>query len=186
MGSLESINRARVLLRDRSRFMTKFGFQLRKRRAVGGFALAEAVVAAAIAVIALGGFYASTQQAGRVLRMGKEVVLASEMLQQRIEALRYAPQWTNVTTAAGIASIVAAPTGAAANFGNVTETYTVSGYPSGSALTVTRSPRGTFTNNGVDLSSISCVKLTVTATWTGIGNVQRSRQLSTIIFKGGL
>jgi hypothetical protein len=53
--------------------MTKLGFQLRRRRAVGGIALAEAVVAAAVTVIALGGFSASTQQAARVVRMGKEV-----------------------------------------------------------------------------------------------------------------
>ena len=160
--------------------------RIRKTRAMAGFAFAETMVAAAVAVIALGGFYASTQQAGRVLRMGKEVVSASEMLQQRIEALRYAPPWSNVTTASGIASVVASPTGASANFSNVTESYTVSGYPSGGVLTVTRSPGGTFTNNGVDLSSATCVKLTVQARWTGIGNLQRSRQLSTIIAKGGL
>ena len=144
------------------------------------------MVAASVAVIALGGFYASTQQAGRVLRMGKEVVSASEILQERIEALRYAPPWSNVTTPTGIASVVAAPTGAAANFSYVTETYTVSGYPSGSVLTVTRSPSGTFTNNGVDLSVTNCVKVTVAATWTGVGNIQRSRQISTIMSKGGL
>ena len=166
--------------------MTRFGSQLQKRRAVAGFAFVEAMVAASVAVIALGGFYASTQQAGRVLRMGKEVVSASEMLQQRIEALRYAPPWSNVTTATGIVGVVAAATGAAANFSNVTETFTVSGYPSGSQLVVTRTPAGTFTDNGVDLSSTSCVKVTVAATWTGVGNIQRSRQLSTIMSKGGL
>lgn len=108
------------------------------------------------------------------------------MLQQRIEALRYAPPWSNITTAAGIQGVAAGATGVSANFSNVTETFTVSGYPSGSSLTVTRSPAGTFSNNGVDLSSSRCVKVTVVATWTGIGNVQRSRQLSTIITKGGI
>ncbi len=166
--------------------MAQLGFQFKKRRARAGFAFAETMVAATVAVIALGGFYASTQQAARVLRMGKEVVSASELLQQRIEALRYAPPWSNITTAAGIASVVAAPTGAAANFSNVTETYTVSGYPSGSVLTVVRTPGGTLTNNGVSLAASSCVKVTVSATWTGIGNLQRTRQLSTIISKGGL
>ena len=162
------------------------GSQLRKRTAEAGFLLADALVAAGVAVIALAGFYASTQQAGRVLRTGREIAQASELLQQRIEALRYAPPWSNVTTASGIASVTAAATGVSANFSNVTEIFTVSDYPSGSSLTVTRSPSGTFTNNGVDLSSSRCVKVTVAATWTGIGNVQRSRQLSTIITKGGL
>ena len=153
---------------------------------MAGFAFAETMVAATVAVTALGGFYASSQQAGRVLRMGREVVFVSEILQQRIEALRYAPPWSNITTAFGIKSVVAVPTGASANFTNVTETYNVSGYPSGSTLTVTRAPNGTFTDNGVDLSSTSCVKVTIIASWTGVGNLQRSRQLSTIISKGGL
>ena len=166
--------------------MTRMGSQLRKRSTEAGFLLADALVAAGVAVVALAGFYASTQQAGRVLRAGREVAQASEMLQQRIEALRYAPPWSNVTTASGIASVTAAATGVSANFSNVTEIFTVSDYPSGSSLTVTRSPGGTFTNNGVDLSSSRCVKVTVAATWTGVGNVQRRRQLSTIITKGGL
>jgi hypothetical protein len=151
-----------------------------------GFTLADTVIAAGVAVAALAGFYASTQQAGRVLRMGKEVAAATEMLQERIEALRYAPPWGNVTTAAGISTVAAAATGISANFRNVTETFTVQGYPSGSTLTVTRSPSGTFSNNGVDLSATTCVKVTVKATWTGVGNVKRTRQLSTIIAKGGI
>ncbi len=175
-----------MLLKVEARHMTRLGSQFRKRRSVAGFAFVEAMVAASVAVIALGGFYASSMQAGRVLRMGREVVLASEILQQRIEALRYAPPWSNITTAAGIESVVATPTGASANFSNVTETYTVSGYPSGSVLTVTRAPSGAFVDNGVDLSSTSCVKVTIIASWTGVGNLQRSRQLSTIISKGGL
>ena len=160
--------------------------RLQKRSATAGFAIAEAMVAAGIAVIALGGFYASAQQAGRVLRMGKEIASASELLQERIEALRYAPPWSNVTTAFGIAAVTGPATGASANFPNVTETYTVSGYPSGGTLIVTRSPSGTFTNNGVDLSASVCVKVTVSASWTGVGNRPRSRQLSTIIAKGGI
>ena len=148
--------------------------------------IAEPLIAAVIAATALGGFYASVQQAGRVLRMGKEVAQASEMLQQRIEALRYAPPWSNVTTAFGIKSVTAAATGVAPNFPNVTETFTVADYPAGNQLVVTRYPNGYFTDNGVDLSSSRCVKVTVMASWTGVGNAPRSRQLSTIMSKGGL
>jgi len=167
--------------------MTRLGSQIGKKRSQGGFTIADALVAAAVAVGALGGLYASVQQVGRVLRTGREVAQVSEVLQQRIEALRYAPPWTNVTTSSGVASIVASPAAAAANFsGRITETYTIADYPSGSQLTVTRSPSGSFTTNGVNLSASRCVKVTVVASWTGLGNVQRSRQISTIMSKGGI
>lgn len=160
---------------------------MKKKRARSGFAIADCLVAAAVVVTALGGIYASTQHAGRVLRMGKEVAQASELLQERVESLRYAPPWTNITTAAGISSVVSSPAAIASNLSStITETYTVSAYPSGNTLVVTRSPSGSFTNNGVNLSKVNCVKVTVSATWIGIGNVQRSRQLSTIIAKGGI
>jgi hypothetical protein len=109
------------------------------------------------------------------------------VLQERIEALRYAPPWSNVTTASGVATVVAAQAAAATNFAApLTESYTIAAYPTGNQLTVTRAPNGTFTNNAVDVSSSLCVKVTVVATWTGLGNVQRSRQISTIMSKGGI
>ena len=166
--------------------MTRFGSLLKKRRARGGFTFADTLVAVGVAATALASFYASTQQATRVLRMGKEVASASEMLQQRMEALRYSPPWSNITTAAGIATVAAVATGVSANFSNVTETFTVQDYTGGNKLVVTRTPAGAFANNGVNLSSSRCVQVTVAATWTGIGGAQRSRQLSTIITKGGL
>ena len=65
-----------------------------------GFTLVESVVAMGVATVALLGFYASEQQASRIARAGRTVASASEMLQERIEAFRYAPPWTNITTAA--------------------------------------------------------------------------------------
>lgn len=167
--------------------MATLGSHFGKRRSQAGFTIADALVASAVAVGALGGFYASTQQAQRVMRTGREVAQVSEALQERIEALRYAPPWTNITTPSGVAAVVASKAAAAANFSaGLTESYTIEPYPSGSPLTVTRSPNGTFTNNGVDVSSSPCVKVTVVATWTGLGNVPRSRRISTIMSKGGI
>ena len=158
----------------------------KSKRSQQGFTIVESVVAMGMTAIALLGFYTSEQQAARIARAGRAVASASEMLQERIEAFRYAPPWTNVTTAAGIASVTASAPAIAANFTYVSETFTVQGYPSGSQLVVTRSPSGTFTNNGVDLSSSRCVKLTVTATWLAPGNVSRTRQISTIVTRGGI
>ena len=139
-----------------------------------------------VTVVSLLGFYASEQQAFRIARAGRSVASASEMLQERIEAFRYAPPWTNVTTSAGIAIVAASAPSVASTFTYSSETFTVQDYPAGSQLVVTRSPSGTFTNNGVDLSSSRCVKLTVSTTWLAPGNISRTRQISTIMAKGGI
>ena len=139
-----------------------------------------------VTAVSLLAFYASEQQAFRIARAGRAVASASEMLQERIEAFRYALPWTNVTTAAGIASVAASAPQVASTFTYSSETFTVQDYPNGSQLVVTRSPSGTFRNNGVDVSTSRCVKLTITATWTEAGNVPRTRQISTIMAKGGI
>ena len=157
-----------------------------KRTRQQGFTLVETAVAMGVTVISLLGFYASEQQAFRIARAGRSVASASEMLQERIEAFRYAPPWTNVTTAAGIASVAASAPSVVSTFTYSSETFTVQDYPNGSQLVVTRSPGGTFTNNGVDVSSSRCVKLTVSTTWLAPGNISRTRQISTIMTKGGI
>ena len=140
-----------------------------------------------VTVVAITAFYASAGQALRIMKAGKETVLGSQLLQQRIEAFRSAPLWISVTTPAGISSAVSGATQSAANLQGATETFTVTSYPSaGTPIVVTRSPAGTLTTSGSSLSAQYCVKLTVRVNWTGVGNVARSRQMSTIVSKGGL
>ena len=168
----------------RSRLAPSLGPSARRCAA---FSLVEVVVAMMVTVIAITAFYASAGQALRLMKAGKETVLGSQMLQQRIEALRSAPLWTSVTTPAGLGSVVSAVTLSAANLQGATETFTVTSYPSGGTpIVVTRSPTGTRTTSGPSLSAQSCVKLTVQVNWTGVGNVARSREMSTIVTKGGL
>lgn len=159
---------------------------LSRRRSELGITLVETMVAAGVSVAAIAGLSASTQQASRIARAGKDIASASEMIQERIECFRSTPFWRNITTSTGITSVASASTAIASNFQNVTETFRVQPYPTGSELVVTRSPNGSFTNNGVDVSASKCVKFTVTATWTASGNNPQSRQFSTIIAKGGL
>lgn len=156
-------------------------------RRCAAFSLVEVVVAMMITIIAVTAFYASAGQALRVMKTGKETVLASQLLQERIEALRSAPLWTSVTTPAGLASAVAGTTQSAANLKGATETFTVTTYPSsGTPVAVTRFSTGTVMASGSSLSGQSCVKVTARANWTGIGHIDRSRQMTTIISKGGL
>jgi hypothetical protein len=159
---------------------------IRHRRSEAGVTIVETMVAAGIAIAAIAGFSASVNQASRLARSGKAFASATAMTEERIESFRSTPTWSNVTTAAGIASVASAPSAIASNFAGVTETFTVQPYPSGSQLVVTRSPNGTFTNNGVNLSTSKCVKFTVAATWSAGGGATFSRQTSTVITKGGL
>ena len=156
-------------------------------KSAAGVTLMETVVAVGVTVSSLMAYSASVQEATRVARSGKSFASATEMLQQRIEAFRLTSSWANVTTAGGIATVTAAASPIAVNFPGVTETFTVQPFPSGTALVVTRSANGTFTNNNVTLpASTNCVRFTATATWTAVGNAPRSRQISTIITRGGL
>ena len=153
----------------------------------GGFVLAETLISVAVSVISFAGFYMSCGQAIRLVRAAKETGYASEMLQRRIEDFRFSPPWTNMTTVAGIISVVSPPTEVAKNFSGVTETFTVVPYPAGGTpLVVTRSPNGSITSSGPDLSNQRCIKLTVAASWTGTSNFVRTRQIATIVAKGGL
>ena len=151
------------------------------------FSLVEVVVAMMITVVAITAFYASAGQALRIMRAGKENVLGSQLVQERIESLRAAPLWNSVTTPGGLSSSVSGATQAAANLRNATETLTVASYPAGGTpIVVTRTATGTSSTSGASLASQFCVKLTVRVNWTGVGNVPRSRQMSTIVSKGGL
>ena len=158
-----------------------------QRRNCAAFSLVEVVIAMMITVIAITAFYSSAGQALRIMRAGKEVALASEILQERMEALRAAPLWTSVTTPAGLGNVVSSPAASAANLPGVTETFTITAYPAaGTPLVVTRLPSGAFLNLGSSLSAQYCVKVTARVNWTGLGNIPRSRQMSTIVTKGGL
>ena len=149
-------------------------------------------MAVALSLIAVTAFYASSTQAVRIVRIGKENAFASQLLQERIDAFRATPYWSNVTTSAGISSMVTAATATAANFPKATETITVSTYypaptaPAPAPLTITRSPTGTITTAGATPIPSSAVKVTIKASWTGTGNIARSRQLATIMSKNGI
>jgi hypothetical protein len=156
-------------------------------RGPSGFSLAETAVAMGVTVVSLLGFYFAAGQAVRIVRSGKEVACASEMLQQRIETFRFTPPWSNLTTVSGITSIVSVPTAASQNLSGVTETFRITPYPAGGTpLVVTRSPNGVITSSGTDLSTHRCVELTVETSWTGSARTPKSRQISTIVARGGL
>lgn len=156
-------------------------------RSSAAFTLIEVLVAMMLSVMALTAFYASSAQAIRIVKSGKETALACQLLQERIEAMRSAPLWTSVTTPAGLSTILSSATLTAANFCGTTETVTVASYPAGGAsVVVTRTPGGNIVSIGSSLAAQKCVKVTIQASWTGVGNTGRSRQIATLLVKGGL
>lgn len=152
-----------------------------------GFTMIETMMAAAISLIAVTTFYAAAGQALRVVKTGKETAYASQLLQQRIEGFRAATLWTNVTTSSGITTLMTPATATAANFPGATEQCTVVAYPTaGTPLVVTRPPAGAVTATGAALSTQKCVQVTFQVSWTGVGKAARSRQIATILSKGGI
>jgi hypothetical protein len=152
-----------------------------------GFTLSETMIGMAVAMVGLLGLFASSTQAVRIIHTGKQTASASQMLQQRLESFRHARPWSNATTFDGVARVVTDATISAVTFPNAIETFKFEPYPEGGvAMVITRTPQGNLTCTGPDLSSYGCVKLTATVTWTGYGRLERTRQLSTILAKGGL
>jgi hypothetical protein len=150
------------------------------------------MMAISLSLVAVGAFYASSAQAVRIVRVGKENVYASQLLQERMDAFRAAPLWANVTTAAGITALVTPATSTAANFPKVTETFMVSTYypvPAGTPpapLVITRTPAGAITSAGATPTPLSAIKVTIQADWVGANKIARSRQLATIMSKSGV
>ena len=83
--------------------------------------------------------------------------------------------------------MVSGATRSAANLPGAIETFTVTAYPAGGTrIVVNRSQAGSVMMTGSSLSAQNFVTLTARVNWTGVGNVARSRQMSTILTKGGL
>lgn len=156
-------------------------------RSESAFTLSETLISIAVTLISLVAFFAATGQAIRIVRSGKEIAAASQMLQQRIETFRYAPPWTNATTPEGISNLIKTAAATASTFQDATETFTVTPYPAGGPpLVVTRSSKGVISSTGPSMSGEKCVQFTASVSWTGLGGSPRSRQVSTIMTKGGL
>lgn len=156
-------------------------------RLSAAFTLVEVLVAMMLSVLALTAFYASSGQAVRIVKSGKETALASQLLQERIEALRSAPLWSSVTTPSGLSTIMTNATSSATNFPGATEAVTIASYPAGgTAIFVARGPTGAIFSSGSSLSAQKCVKATIEVSWVGVGNKARRRQIATLITKGGL
>jgi prepilin-type N-terminal cleavage/methylation domain-containing protein len=159
-----------------------------RRMARSAFTLLETMVALGVTAIGLAAFYAASAHAIHLAKTGKQFADANALLQERIETIRSAPGWSNISTTAGVQALIAPAAVAAGTFAGATETVSVSAYPAATpAFTVTRSSGGAFTTTGAaSLAAQKCLKVTVQVNWSGQNNRPFSRRISTVVSKEGV
>jgi type II secretory pathway pseudopilin PulG len=153
-----------------------------------GFTLAETVVAMGVCSIALSVFYVAVAQGLRIVKNATEQAAASQLLEQRIEALRARPFWGNVITTSGVKAVLAMELPTTSGLAQVSESCTVGSYPGDVvAFTVTRQPDGTVSVTGSSLPvSQTSVRITEFVSWGASPQGLRTRSVSTVFTKGGL
>jgi hypothetical protein len=157
---------------------------------VRGSTLIEAAIAAAICALFLGSLFAMNTSTMETIKMARETACASQVLQQRIEAMRIA-NWHQITDASWIQGNLL-NTDAAGSDGlkNVSETLTLVPYGS-SSTSATQLSRtngnATIIAQNSSLLTESAVKAIWTVNFSGSPNDRASsRQTVAILAKGGV
>jgi hypothetical protein len=142
-----------------------------------------------VSALACAAFYATIAQGIRIVRDARDAAAASQLIEQRFEAIRARPLWESVITPAGMRAALSPGFAAGSGIGQATETFSVGAYPGEAvAFAISRQPNGAVTTTGNALpASQTCVRVTGTVEW---GQPQRPRRhtrvVSTIFTKGGL
>jgi Tfp pilus assembly protein PilV len=161
--------------------------------AQGGITLIDTLMALAIAAIGFLGALATVTQAGKMTSAAEEDALASSALDQRMDQLRLL-EWDQLTSTTGVVgSVWTARPVAMAGLTVSQETMTLSGYDIPTAKTLqatwsgTSTPTASFTGTGVNLATVSAVKVVTTITWTGRRSSRaQTRSAITVISRGGI
>jgi len=157
------------------------------RRSEEGFTFVENLIAMAIVVLFFGALFAINSQGLYLLNSGREAVLASVCLRDRVEQLRNCT-WAQLTDSSYLRASVfnSAPAGAS-NLGTLTENITVNSYP-----IAVNPPISLVRSNGVAtvvstngaIATGALVRVDDTLTWTaGPGGRPRKQATSTLMAK---
>jgi type II secretory pathway pseudopilin PulG len=155
-----------------------------------GSTLIEATIAAGISAIFLSSLFTMNSSTMQTIKMARETACASQVLQQRIEAMRIA-NWHQITDANWIQANLLNTDAAGSNgLKNFSETLTLIPYGSSSTSTteLTRANgSATIVTQNSALLTESAVKLIWTVNFTGAPNERNStRQTVAILAKGGV
>ncbi len=163
---------------------------LSRRASARGFTFIDVMGAALIVALFLSGTFYGNSRALNMLRASKETIIASKILQQRMEQVR-ASNWTEVTDAISMQATYATAADASVGLNGVIETLTISIFPSvsGTNIKISRSTAGlaTVVTDNPNLVDGNAVRVDARVTWTGTpGGITRVREMSTIVANGGL
>lgn len=161
--------------------------RLQFRKSEGGFTFVENLIAMAIVVLFFGALFAVNSQGLYLLNSGREAVVASVCLRDRVEQLRNCT-WAQLTDSTYLRTGVlnSSPTGAS-TLGTLTETITINSYP-----VAVNPPISVVRSNGVAnvvstnaaIASGALVRVDDTLTWTaGPGGRARKQATSTLMAK---
>jgi type II secretory pathway pseudopilin PulG len=154
------------------------------------FALIECTIATAVSALFLGSLFLVNSSAMDTIQMAREAACASQVLQQRVEAMRIA-NWHQVTDANWLlANLLNADAPGASQLKNMSETLTLVPYGSSTVgntqLTRTNGAVNIAANNSALLGE-NAVKIIWTVNYTAAPNDRViSRQIVAILAKGGV
>jgi len=155
-----------------------------------GFALIECTIATAVSALFLGSLFLVNSSAMDTIQMAREAACASQVLQQRIEAMRIA-NWHQVTDANWLfANLLNTDAPGSSQLKNFSETLTLVPYGSSTVgntqLNRTNGAVTIAANNSVLLAE-NAVKIIWTVNYTAAPNDRIiSRQIVAILAKGGV
>jgi Tfp pilus assembly protein PilV len=155
-----------------------------------GSTLIEAAIAAAVCALFLGSLFTLNTSTMETIKMARETACASQVLQQRIEAMRIA-NWHQITDASWIRTNLLNSDAAGSNgLKSVSETLTLVPYGSSSTSTTQLSRANgaaTIITQNSSLLTENAVKVIWTVNFTGAPNERASsRQTVAILAKGGV
>lgn len=160
-------------------------------RSESGVTILEAVFAAAIMALFMGGLFVMNGRNMQLLKSAKESFSATVVLEERVERLRRG-KWGEITSDAYLQTILGAPPSSAANLPGLAEQIVISAYSPSTgppSTTVTRDATGAVAvvSSNPALSAADTVLATLRATWSGApGGRTRVREISTVIANRGL
>jgi hypothetical protein len=163
---------------------------LQAREHLCGSTLIESAIAAAVCALFLGSLFTVNTSTMESIKMAREAACASQVLQQRIEALRIA-NWHQITDASWIqGNLLNSDAAGSDALKNVSETLTLIPYGSSSTsttqLTRANGAAAIVTQNS-SLLTENAVKVIWTVNFTGAPNDRpSSRQTVAILAKGGV
>ena len=155
-----------------------------------GFALIESTIAGAISALFLGSLFLVNSSAMDTIQLAREAACASQVLQQRVEAMRIA-NWHQVTDASWLATNILNTDASGTNqLTSASETLTLVPYGSttvGNTQLTRSSGTVSIVSNNTALLGENAVKIIWTVNYTaGPNNRSISRQVVAILAKGGV